>query len=362
MTQRERFFAFVHHERVDRIPRYARFSNDLKKQIQKAVGAENLEAYFDMDRYTRFWPDKPKHYKPYDFSHYFPGRQHGEKGFTINADGIGSEAGGFYHFAHIVSPLAHAEKFEEIENYPCDDWSTWDWSKYPQQFAEAKEQGFVTAVTPNGMFEWAWGIRGIERFMEDMLLRPEWAEVLLDKIRGRLKRVIMEGAKAGADMIIAGEDIGTQNGMMISPETWRALLKPRWIDLFSAARAIKPDIVIWYHSDGNVWDVLDDLVEIGMNILNPVQPECMDPVAIRRRFGKRLALDGTLGTQTTFPFDSPEGVRRVVRERINTLSPGLMLAPTHILEPDVLVDNVLAFFDEVDKSSSATSIGACSSL
>ena len=89
---------------------------------------------------------------------------------------------------------------------------------------------------------------------------------------------------------------------MFQPSLWREVMKTRWASVIAGAHAIKPDLHVWYHSDGNIWDILDDLVEIGITILNPVQPECMDPVAIRNRFGKRLAFDGCVGTQSTLPF------------------------------------------------------------
>jgi uroporphyrinogen decarboxylase len=138
---------------------------------------------------------------------------------------------------------------------------------------------------------------------------------------------------------------------MFQPELWRDVMKPRWAKVMAAARAIKPDIQIWYHSDGNLEVILDDLVEIGVTILNPVQPECMDPVALRKRYGKGLAFDGCVGTQTTFPFGTPQDMRDRVRELADTLdglNGGLMLSPTHVLEPEVPAENVEAFFEACD--------------
>jgi len=139
---------------------------------------------------------------------------------------------------------------------------------------------------------------------------------------------------------------------MFSPETWRTFMKPRWANVIAAARKIKPDIHVWYHSDGNVTDVLDEIVEIGIDILNPVQPECMDPYAIRKRYGKRLAFDGCVGTQTTFPFGTPEDMRRVIHELgegLDARNGGLMLSPTHVLEPEVPLENIMAFFEACDE-------------
>jgi uroporphyrinogen decarboxylase len=114
---------------------------------------------------------------------------------------------------------------------------------------------------------------------------------------------------------------------------------------------VNPDIIVRYHSDGNPEAIIPELIEIGVDVLNPVQPECLDPAEVKRRFGDSLAFWGAMGTQTTMPFGSPEEVARVVRERIETIGAGggLVLAPTHVLQPDVSWENILAFFDAIDR-------------
>jgi uroporphyrinogen decarboxylase len=143
----------------------------------------------------------------------------------------------------------------------------------------------------------------------------------------------------------SGDDVANQRAMTMSPESWRHFIRSRWARVYEAARAEKPDIEIWYHTDGNPEAILDELVDIGVTILNPVQPECIDPARVKRRYGSRLVLDGTIGTQSTMPWGTPEDVRRVVAERVETLAGdgALILAPTHTLEPEVPIENVLAF-------------------
>ena len=92
--------------------------------------------------------------------------------------------------------------------------------------------------------------------------------------------------------------------------------------MIQSARDVNPSIHVFYHSDGTIEEVIPDLIEIGVNVLNPVQPECMDPVKLKRQYGKNLAFWGTVGTQTTFPFGTPEEVKRVVKERIETVGNG----------------------------------------
>ena len=100
--------------------------------------------------------------------------------------------------------------------------------------------------------------------------------------------------------------------------------------------------------------MIADLVDIGVNVLNPVQPECMDPAKIKREYGKHLSFWGTVGTQTTMPFGSPEEVKQIVRERIRTVGRGggLIVAPTHLVEPEVPWENLLALVEAVDDNRS----------
>jgi uroporphyrinogen decarboxylase len=112
-------------------------------------------------------------------------------------------------------------------------------------------------------------------------------------------------------------------------------------------RSINPDIQIWYHSDGNITDIIPELIDIGVTILNPLQPECLDIHKLKQEYGKHLVFDGTVGTQTTMPFGTPDEVRRVIRERKEKLGQdgALILSPTHVLEPEVPIENILAFVE-----------------
>jgi uroporphyrinogen decarboxylase len=150
---------------------------------------------------------------------------------------------------------------------------------------------------------------------------------------------------------MVGDDVANQRSLMFSIDLWRHFMKSRWEKVFQAARSVRPEIGIWYHSDGAILDIVPELLDIGVTILNPVQPECVDPVEIKRLLGRRAAIDGAIGTQTTMPFGTPADVKAMVRERVDTLGRdgALILSPTHMLEPEVPVENVLAFFEAVDE-------------
>ena len=117
--------------------------------------------------------------------------------------------------------------------------------------------------------------------------------------------------------------------------------------MIRAAKAVKPDLLVQYHTDGDCSAVIPDLIEVGVDILNPVQPECMDPVEIKKAYGDRLSFSGTIGTQTTMPHGTTDDVRAAVKKMIETVGVGggLMLAPTHVIEPDVPWENVVAFVE-----------------
>jgi uroporphyrinogen decarboxylase len=187
--------------------------------------------------------------------------------------------------------------------------------------------------------------------MEDMLMdfveAPRKAHAILERITQVNLVMIRNLTAAGADIIHLGDDVGTQHGMMMSPAVWREFLKPRLAREFEAAKEMNPDVMTFYHSDGRITDIIPDLIEIGLDILNPVQPECVDPVEMKQTYGDKLAFWGTIGTQTTMPFGTPDDVRDTVKAMVDKVGydGGLVLAPTHVLEPEVPWANIDAFVE-----------------
>jgi uroporphyrinogen decarboxylase len=202
------------------------------------------------------------------------------------------------------------------------------------------------------MYEDSWQIRGYEQFLIDIYERIEFCEYILDRIQERNIKKAVAAARAGVDYLHTGDDVANQNALMFSIEHWRRLMKSRWAAVYAAAKAANPKIKIWYHSDGNISAIVPELIEIGVDILNPLQPECVDVELLKKLYGQKVVFDGTVGTQTTMPFGTPEDVRRVVRRRIETLGGdgALILSPTHVLEPEVPMENIMAFIEEARSS------------
>ncbi len=197
------------------------------------------------------------------------------------------------------------------------------------------------------LFEAAWRLRGLEAFLIDLLERQDMAHFLLDRLAELARRNAATLAAAGVDVLSLDDDVGIPGTMMMSPATWRTFFKPRLAGVIEAARAINPAIRVLYHSDGTIEPILDDLVEIGVAAINPVQPEHMDAARIRRRFGRRLALWGCVGRQTTFSYERPEAIAEEVRRCVAGLGrAGLILCPAYdVDEPDVPWANVAAFLE-----------------
>ncbi len=207
----------------------------------------------------------------------------------------------------------------------------------------------VQGALSQTIFELGWNLYGMENLMVAFHDNPGFAHRLLDEITVRKQLMARCFAKAGVDVLRLGDDVGSQHGMMISPAVWRTFLKPRLASVIAAAREVRPDIPVFYHSDGDVREIIEELIEIGVTILNPVQPECMDPFEIKARYGDRLTLWGTVGTQTTLPRGTPAEVRRVVREYMRRLAPGggYVIGPSHSINRDVPWENVMAFYEAV---------------
>jgi uroporphyrinogen decarboxylase len=344
VTHLEAFYAMLTRQRPARLLYHASFTSDLQKRLQEYLGVSNLAAYFDYQwqEEVRMKPGAPI---AFDLERYYPAGSL-PAGTTIDDFGVAHIPGGYYHFTKICSPLRNATSYADIVTYPIDTASNWSDADMAAQVRQIHARGKVAVSWIGHMYETAWSIRGYEEFLVDLLERPMWAESILDRLTEANMVRAVAAAKAGVDYLRTGDDVANQNNMMFHPDLWRYFMKSRWQQVFAAARAVKPDIQIWYHSDGNIEAIIPEFIEIGVTILNPVQPECLDPMMVKRYYGDRLIIDGAIGTQSTMPWSSPQEVLQVVRQRKQALGydGGYIIAPTHVLEPEVPIENVLAFF------------------
>jgi len=332
------------------------FTPSVLETFKQKTGSEDPEEYFGVE--VRFVgldlpPERAEssaHERREAFGHYFQDLPaHAE----ITEWGTAHLPGTFYHFTRLIPPMRSFSSIQEFEAFPLPSFE----ESWRRDYARQRIQAFhlrdlaVCGSMAVTIFEVAWQLRGMEELFTDFKNRPELAANLLDRITETRYSMARFFAEQDVDILILGDDVSMQTGMMMSPATWRKWFKGRMIRIIQEAKAIKPDLPIFYHSDGNPEAIVPDLIEIGVTILNPVQPECIDPVGVKQRYGDCLALWGTIGTQTTMPFGTPEDVRREVKQRIEILGydGGLVLGPTHSLEPDVPWENIVALYEAIEE-------------
>jgi uroporphyrinogen decarboxylase len=201
------------------------------------------------------------------------------------------------------------------------------------------------------LFELAWYLRGMDKVLEDMVINKDFLHAYLDKLLIWVWDAGTVLVDMGIDVLWIGDDFGMQDRLLISPGQFREFFKPCYDKLFSYMRSLNPNIKFAFHTDGYNEPILQDLIDVGVNILNPVQPKSMDPGELKKKFGKHLTFWGTIDNQQTMPFGSVEDVVRETKLRLKTVAPGggLILGPSHNVQPQVPIENILAFYDTAKK-------------
>ncbi|MHC1772853.1 MAG: uroporphyrinogen decarboxylase family protein [Flexilinea sp.] len=215
-----------------------------------------------------------------------------------------------------------------------------------------KEDYFIVGVTVTTIFETAWALRGLERMLSDFVSNPDLADTILDIPYQYHLTAAKKLTQMGVDMIWIGDDMGTQHSMMISPRMWRRFFKHRMAAFIAELKAINPQVKVAYHSDGNIYPIIPELIEIGLDVLNPVQPASMDPAKLKKDFGGKLCFWGSIDEQFTLPFGTPDDVRNEVLTRLQTLgnNGGLIIGPTHHVQLDTPMENFWAMVDTVKQT------------
>ena len=255
-----------------------------------------------------------------------------------------------------VHPMSEATTLEEIERYPWPDMDD------PSRVAHVREQArrlaeegrYAIIGTPWLLFplERACAMQGMDHFMLNLGLHPEFAQALLHKIAEMCKRLMghfLHELGENVDIIKIGDDLGSQEGLLISPRMYRQVLKPIHADYISFIKE-RTHAKVFFHTDGDVFDLLDDFVEIGVDILNPIQTSAgrmANLAELKRRYGRNLVFCGAVDTQHILPHGTPEEVRQEVRRVIELLGPGggYLLASVHTVMDEVPPENILAMVD-----------------
>jgi uroporphyrinogen decarboxylase len=278
--------------------------------------------------------------------------------------------GGWYYDWGLIYREHPQSKMYEYVNHPLaeatlQDLETFEWPdpRDPARWAGLREEAHrlftqtdyaLVAYRPkySGLFELCQVLRGTEQLFIDMACQPDFAEALFWKVGAVLKEFYLAQLEAVGDFIEwveMGDDLGSQNGPLISPQMYRSLLKPVHADLIRAIKGHTPDMKVMYHSCGAIRPFLADLVDLGVDILNPIQVAAkgMNPAEIKAEFGQQLCFLGGVDSQHNLRVGTPEQVAAEVRQRIQEMGPGggYVLAPSHNIGDDVPLENMLAFFE-----------------
>jgi len=271
-----------------------------------------------------------------------------KEGTVIDKWGIAHEPGSEYafHMTKMYHPMEDFDSVEQVLSYPLPEYDKADDTAQKEAVKKAHANDTVAVGSmQTTIWERSWYLRGMENLMMDMMSEDPLAEALLDRITDIAITRAESFVRNGVDVLFLGDDIGMQSRIMMSEELYCTWLKPRLARVIARAKAINPDLIVFYHSCGFVTPMIPHLIEAGIDVLNPVQPECMDFEMLHREYGDRLSFHGTIGTQTTMPFGTPDDVRRAVFQNLEIAGDrgGLFVAPTHLLEPEVPVENVAAY-------------------
>lgn len=212
---------------------------------------------------------------------------------------------------------------------------------------EQKDRGMWVSAGVTQPFKQAWELCGMRRLFSAYLLEREFLEQLYDRLYALGTAILTTCTAAGVDMVSVGGDIAMQDRVMVGPRLWREVDKPRLAAMIAACKRINPEVHVFIHSDGKLDDIMPDLIEIGFDIIDPIQPECMDPFEIKRLYGDRIVLHGCGSLQRVLPYGTVEDVRRHVVDLIEGCgyNGGLVLRVSNAIGFDVPVANVVTFFE-----------------
>ena len=332
MTKKERVKAAMNHEETDFIPYQIDFLSAAEKKVRSHFGEVDLSsvignhiAIFEPSYYSIF---KTESLGSNRFKDAF-----GAKWELKPNEDIGTV---------IENPL----KEPDLDGYEFPDPDKiMELDEIPG-FIKKNKDKFIIGAIGFSLYERAWILRGMEPILSDFLMNPSFVEELFDRIIEFNLAVTKRLCRFPIDAFHFGDDWGQQHGLIMGSALWRNIFKKRLKKLYDVVHDAGLPVSI--HSCGDITEVIPDLIEIGVNMITPLQAEALDFKFLKKEYGKDLTFWGGVSTQRTLPYGTPEDVRAEIRERIKILGKGggYILAPSHELQGDIPLENILAFIDE----------------
>lgn len=337
MTPRERLIAAVHHQPTDFVPYHLEYSAGIKAAMLRELGTDDL-AGATGDHFSRYstrgkWGEiRPGFFRD-DFGVVW--------NRTLDRDlGVPEAVLTTPDLSRVDWPTAEScGRLVGVEAF------------VKQTHAAGRFCAFGLALS---LFERAWALRGMESLLLDLIDDPAFVERLLDRIVEHNLSVMRALAHLPWDGVWIGDDWGQQRGLIMGCSLWRRFILPRARRMYEFARSQGWIVII--HSCGDIVELLPDLIEAGVQVLNPFQPEVMDLAVVKREFGRDLTFLGGMSVQRTLPFGTPAEVREESRWLLDRIGAGggYVFAPSHMLTDDVPVANVLAMLEIIAAANPAT--------
>ncbi len=248
----------------------------------------------------------------------------------------------------VKCPLADASNESDISAYQFPDaYASGRFIAAERDIKEFRKDYFIIGDVELSLFELAWHLTGMEKYMMALAMEESWIEALNDKVEEWTTGLALSLVSRGVDAIWLGEDLGTQTSMLISPDMWRERFKPRYKRLIARLKAANPDLLVIFHSDGAVAPLMDDFIELGVDVYNPVQPNVpgSDPEELVRKYGGKICFFGGIDQQALLPKGDQDAIKAEMTSRMDILgrSGGYLLAPAHIVQADVTPETVEFF-------------------
>jgi uroporphyrinogen decarboxylase len=366
LTPRQRVEMTINHLQPDRVPfdigsTACNFTNDLFLKIKKHMGITSSDILMRPDESAAYYNDDLLEALGTDFRHLFLLPPDNVDLQPAQDGGVTSEWGlkkrKMNGLSVIVNKPLEKAGIDDIDRYPWPDPHNSARTKGLRERAERlyrdTHYAIASRAVSHGFFELAWELRGMEAFLMDMLADKMFANKLLDKtleIQMGLYEALLSQTGEYVQIVETADDYGTQNGPLLSPALFREMIKPRRKQLNELIRRLAPRAKIFHHTCGSVYKIVDDLIETGVDILNPVQPlaKDMDSFRLKKEFGDRLVFHGGVDEQVALP-GSKAVLEKEIKTRIDAFAPGggYIIAPTSNFQTDTSIENIVFYLEIV---------------
>jgi uroporphyrinogen decarboxylase len=329
MTPRERIWAAIRRQQPDRTPYHFGCTIPARQKLQAYYGVTDLDQFLDNNlvKYKTRLPHVEIR----------PGFWQDEFGVVWNKT-VDKDIG---------VPETYLLKGRSLDGLALPDPDNPERYAGLPAFIEAHPDRFRLVSHGFSLFERAWSLRGMVELMVDMLEAPEWVDELLDAINDYNLAVIERMVQYDIDGVIFGDDWGQQRGLLFGPDLWRRFIKPRIARMYRIVKQANKAVFI--HSCGKVQELFPELIELGLDVFNPFQPDVMDVYEMKRQFGARLAFYGGMSVQNLLPYGTPEQIRAEAHRLMAEIGRGggYIIAPSHDMPGDIPVENMVAFIEAV---------------